>query len=151
MSHGSWDSAVHMVTRPLAGQLRNYSLIPDRSKRRLSTSKHLYWLWTPFSLLFKGYWDLSLRVKQPGHEADHSPAYSAEDANECSYTSTLPYAFTAYAGILTCIWNIIFLSICLFPTKKKKKKTLTKLRFSQQCGWVIFFNGISQTSSTTPL
>ena len=99
--------------------LGNYSLILDRSNRCLSTSKHLYWLWTPFSLLFNWYWDLCLRVKHSGHEADHTPAYSAEDANECSYTSTLPYAFMAYAGIFTCIWNIIFLSICLFPTKKR--------------------------------
>jgi hypothetical protein len=101
------------------------------TKRCLSTSKHLYWLWTPFSLLFNGYRDLSLRVKQWRQEADHSSAYSAKDANECSYTSTLTYAFMAYVGIFTCIWYIIFLSIC-FP---RKKITLTNLRFSQQCGW----------------
>ena len=98
-------------------------------------SEHLYWLWTPFSLLLNGYWDLSLRVKQARHEADHSPACSAEDANECSYTSTLPYAFMAYAEIFTCIWNIIFLSIC-FP---QKNITLTNLRISQQCGWQWYF------------
>jgi hypothetical protein len=149
MSHGSWDSAIHRVTRPLARQLRNYSLISDRRKRCLSTSKHLYWLWTPFSPLFNGYWDLSLRVKQSGQEADHSPAYSAEDVNECSYTSTLPYVFMAYTGILTCIWNIMFLSICLFPTKKDyshKFEIFTSVWLT-----VIFFNGIYQASSTTPL
>jgi hypothetical protein len=31
---------------------------------------------------------LSLGVKQPGREADHSPPSSAEVKNECSYTST---------------------------------------------------------------
>ena len=51
--HGTWDSSIHIVTRRLAGQLRNHGLIPGRSKRLLSTSKHLYWLWSPFSLLFQ--------------------------------------------------------------------------------------------------
>lgn len=142
MSHGNWDSAIYMMTIPLAGQVGNYSLIPDRSIRCLSTSKHLYWLWTPFSLLFNWYWDLFLRVKHSGHEADHTFAYSAENANECSYTSTLPYAFMAYAGIFTCIWYIIFVSICLFPTKKKdyfhKFEIFTALWLT-----AIFFNGIS--------
>ena len=32
-------------------------------------------------------------VKRQRHEADHSPASSAEVKNEWSYTSTLPYAF----------------------------------------------------------
>ena len=136
MSHGSWDCAIHMVTRTLAGQLRSYSLIPGRSNSLLSTSKHLYWLWTPFSLLFNGYWDLSLRVNQSGHEAAHSPPYSAEDDKECSYTSTLPYTFMAYAQIFTFIWNIIFLTICFVPSAvfvshKKKKKKINPARFSQ--------------------
>jgi len=34
MSHGSWDSAIHMMTRPLAGQLGNY-------KFRVCGSAHL--------------------------------------------------------------------------------------------------------------
>jgi hypothetical protein len=89
------------MTRPLTGQLRNYSLIPGRSKRLMSTSEHLYWLCTPFSLLFNGYLDLSLSIKKPGFEADHSPPHSAEYGNECSYTYTLPYAFMAYAEIFT--------------------------------------------------
>jgi hypothetical protein len=33
---------------------------------------------------------LSLGVKQPGREADHSPPSSAEVKNACSYTSTTP-------------------------------------------------------------
>jgi len=39
---------------------------------------------------------LSLEGRQPGHEGDHLPASSAKVNNECSYTSTLSYAFTAY-------------------------------------------------------
>jgi hypothetical protein len=36
---------------------------------------------------------LSLRVKRPGREADHSPPSSAEVKNAWSYTSTPQYAF----------------------------------------------------------
>jgi len=38
---------------------------------------------------------LSLGVKQPGHEADHSPPSSAEIKNAWSCTSTPPYIFMA--------------------------------------------------------
>jgi hypothetical protein len=38
---------------------------------------------------------LSLEGRQPGHEGDHSLAFSAEVTNEWSYTSTLSYAFMA--------------------------------------------------------
>jgi hypothetical protein len=41
-------------------------------------------------LLFMGTRALSLGVKQPGREADHSPPSSAEIKNEWSYTSTPP-------------------------------------------------------------
>jgi len=34
--------------------------------------------------------ELSLGVKRPGFEADHSPPYSAEVKNAWSYTSTAP-------------------------------------------------------------
>jgi hypothetical protein len=37
---------------------------------------------------------LSLWVKKPEREADHSPPSSAEVKNTWSYTSTPPYAFT---------------------------------------------------------
>jgi hypothetical protein len=36
---------------------------------------------------------LCLKKKQPGHEANHSPSFSAKVKNEWSYTSTLPYIF----------------------------------------------------------
>jgi hypothetical protein len=39
-------------------------------------------LWVPEAL--------SLGVKQSGHEADHSPPYSAEVKNAWNYTSTPP-------------------------------------------------------------
>jgi hypothetical protein len=39
---------------------------------------------------------LSLGVKWPGCEADHSPPSSAEVKNACSYTSTPQYVFTAW-------------------------------------------------------
>ena len=42
---------------------------------------------------------LSPGVKQSEHEADLSTPSSAE-VNECSYTTTLPYAFTACTGII---------------------------------------------------
>jgi hypothetical protein len=38
---------------------------------------------------------LSLGLKRPGREADHSPPYSAEVKNAWSYTSTRQYVFMA--------------------------------------------------------
>jgi hypothetical protein len=40
--------------------------------------------------------DLSLGVKRPGHETDHSPRSSAEVKNAWRYTSTPQYAFMAW-------------------------------------------------------
>jgi hypothetical protein len=42
---------------------------------------------------------LSLWVKRPGREADHSPPCSAELKNAWSYTSTPPYVSTAWCLI----------------------------------------------------
>jgi hypothetical protein len=39
---------------------------------------------------------LSLQVKRPGREADHSPPSSAEVKNALSYTSTSQYVFLAW-------------------------------------------------------
>jgi len=39
---------------------------------------------------------LSLWVKQPEHEADHSPTYSAKDKNAWSYNSISSYIFMAW-------------------------------------------------------
>jgi hypothetical protein len=41
---------------------------------------------------------LSPRVKQPAHEADHSPPTNAE-VNAQSYTSTAPYTFKEWCSI----------------------------------------------------
>jgi len=35
-------------------------------------------------------WALSLEIKRPGREADHSPSYRAEVKNDWSYTFALP-------------------------------------------------------------
>jgi hypothetical protein len=42
---------------------------------------------------------LSLEVKQPVREADHSPPSSTEDKNAWSYTSTPQYAFMAWCSV----------------------------------------------------
>jgi hypothetical protein len=39
---------------------------------------------------------LSLGVKRPGREADHSPPPSAEVKNACSYISIPPYVLMAW-------------------------------------------------------
>jgi hypothetical protein len=41
-------------------------------------------------------WALSLGIKRPGREADHSPPTSAEIKNAWSYTSTAQFAFVAW-------------------------------------------------------
>lgn len=43
---------------------------------------------------------LSLGGKGLGHETQHSPPLRVKDKNECSYTSTLQYAFMACRGML---------------------------------------------------
>jgi hypothetical protein len=43
---------------------------------------------------------LSQKVKQPGHEADHSPPFSAKVKNVWSYNSTLPYIFTTWCSLI---------------------------------------------------
>jgi hypothetical protein len=48
-------------------------------------------LWVPPSLLFNGYQGaISLEVKRPRSENDHSPPYNAEVRHTWSYTSTPP-------------------------------------------------------------
>jgi hypothetical protein len=44
---------------------------------------------------------LSLGVKRPGREADHSPPFSALFRNAWSYTSTPQYAFMAWCSVKT--------------------------------------------------
>jgi hypothetical protein len=42
---------------------------------------------------------LSLRVKWPGHEADHLPPYSTEVKNAWSYTSVPQYTFMVWCSV----------------------------------------------------
>jgi hypothetical protein len=51
---------------------------------------------------------LSLRVKRPGREADHSPPSSAEVKNAWSYTSTPQYAFMAWWSLKKHRQNLTF-------------------------------------------
>jgi hypothetical protein len=46
-----------------------------------SSPQHPDWLWGPHSLLSNGYSALSLGIKLPGREADHSPPSSAAVKN----------------------------------------------------------------------
>jgi hypothetical protein len=51
---------------------------PDRGWKFFSTPPHPDQIWGPPSLLSNSYQDVSLRVKRPGCEADHSLPSSAE-------------------------------------------------------------------------
>jgi hypothetical protein len=44
---------------------------------------------------------LSVGIKRPGREADHSPPSSADVKNAWSYTSTPQYAFMAWCSVKT--------------------------------------------------
>jgi len=46
--------------------------------------------WDPSGLILNGFWGLSLRVKQAGHETYHPLSSSAEVKDLCSYTFTPP-------------------------------------------------------------
>jgi len=79
MGDRSRDSSVGIATRLRAG----------RSGSRLALEPtHPPIQWIPGAI--------SLGIKRPGREADHSPTSSAEDKNAWSYTSTPYYVFTAW-------------------------------------------------------
>jgi len=61
-------------------------------------SKSPYRPWDPFSLPFNGYWGSFPRLKQPGHDVDHSTPSSADVKNKWIYTSHPLYAFMVWAG-----------------------------------------------------
>jgi hypothetical protein len=65
--------------------------IPGRGWEFFSSPPRPDRFWNPPSLQSNGYQgNLSLGVKRPGREADHSPPSSAEVKNPCSYISTPP-------------------------------------------------------------
>jgi hypothetical protein len=87
---------------------------------------------------------LSLGVKRPGREADHSPPSSSDVKNAWSYTSTPQYCFMAWCLVkhrdnFTFTFNFIsyllsLLSPCthlstLFETKKKNLKIFNSRYF----------------------
>jgi hypothetical protein len=81
------ESSVVIATRLWAGRLEFWGLILGGSWKIFSSSPRPERLWSPPSHLPNGY--LSLGVKWPGREADHSAPSSAE-VKEWSYTSTPP-------------------------------------------------------------
>jgi hypothetical protein len=92
-----WESGWHSQYSDwlLAGQPRGQSSSPGRIKNFLFFTSSRPALgptqppiqWVPGAL--------SLGVKRPGREADHSPSTSAEVKKMWLYTSTPPYAFMA--------------------------------------------------------
>jgi hypothetical protein len=79
---------------------------------------------------------LSLGIKRPGREADHSPPSSAEVKNAWSYTSTPEYAVMAWCSVGKKAQGQLYLHVLqlfkssqlhspqnpvLFPYEKKKK------------------------------
>jgi hypothetical protein len=63
--------------------------IPGRRSEFFSSLLRPDWLWGPPSLVSNGYQGaLTLRVKRPGLEADHSPPSNADFKYAWSYAST---------------------------------------------------------------
>jgi hypothetical protein len=79
--------------------------------QRFSSSLHLPdQLWDPSSLVGHGYQEL--KVRWPGHVADHSPVSSADVKNEWNYTSSSPCAFSGCTGttlpLLLIVRSVVF-------------------------------------------
>jgi hypothetical protein len=87
---GSWDSSVGKVTKLLAGKRRICGPIPGIGKtsvvQNMQTGSGAHPTTYPVGT-GKGDGALTLWVKWPEHETDHSPSSSAEAKNEWSYTS----------------------------------------------------------------
>jgi hypothetical protein len=64
---------------------------------------------------------LSLEVKRPGREADHSPPTSAEVKNAWSYTSTPKYAFMAWCSVEAQGQPYLYLYVC-YPARHTLKR-----------------------------
>jgi hypothetical protein len=99
---GSQDSSVSVVTK-LNG-LDDQESAPGRVRDFFSLPPCRDWRWGPASLLWNEYQALSPELKQPGHEADHSPPSSAEVKDARSYTSTPPYVCMAWYLVKQKTW-----------------------------------------------
>jgi hypothetical protein len=62
-------------------------------------------------------WDLSLGVKRPEREADHSPPSSAEVKNAWSYTSAPQHAFMAWRSVKKSTGTTLPLPYLIMMTK----------------------------------
>jgi hypothetical protein len=91
----SRDSVVGIATGYGLDDRDGRSLSPGRVKNFLfsTSSKSVLWSTRPPIQWVPG--ALSLSVKRPGREADHSPATIADVKKTWIYTSTPPYAFMA--------------------------------------------------------
>jgi hypothetical protein len=78
----SRDSSVGIETRLRVGRSGFYGSISSGGWEFFSSPPRLDWLWDPPSLNPTGTGTLSLEVKRPGSEADHSSLSSAE-VKEC--------------------------------------------------------------------
>jgi hypothetical protein len=91
----SWDSVVGIATSYRLHN-RRAEVRVLKGSRIFSSRNHPDQLWGPPNLLSNGYWGgVSVGVKRPGREADHSPLTSAdaEVKKMWIYTSTPPYSF----------------------------------------------------------
>jgi hypothetical protein len=89
-------------------------------------------------------WALSLGVKQPGHEADHSPPCSAEVKNVWHYTSTPQYIFM--------VWYLVkhrdnFTFTLLYPSTSRSPKWSLSLSFLTK---IVFIFLIFPKNATRP-
>jgi hypothetical protein len=82
------------------GQPRDRSLSPSRGKIFLLTTLSRPVLWPTQPHIQWAPWALSLGIKRPGREAEHSPPPSAEVKKMWTYTSTPPYASMAWCLII---------------------------------------------------
>jgi len=77
--------------------MNNRDSISDRGRDFISSSSHKDRLWGPFIQWVL--WTLSLGVKRPGREANHSPPSRAQVKKSWSYTSIPTYIFMAWCLI----------------------------------------------------
>jgi len=85
---------------------------PGMDKRCFASPKTPDQFWSPPTLLLNVFQDSCLEVKWPEIHVTNSPPSSAEVMTECSYTSTPPYAFTAWTETPLPIHRTYSTSLC---------------------------------------